>query len=114
MAKMFEVQVDSVEFDPAKFETPEAAYFALTSTDPVTVAVCATIEEAREVLASVSINAQTFTPWGMKKRLVNADVAFIVEDDYEWDDEEQKWERTFSSPCCDIWDFVYDPKFMEA
>lgn len=104
---MFAIMTATFEFNPSKVNSVEDAFEKYDgSSDSRRVNICKTIKEAREVLSTIEVNTYVYS-W----KLAEAQVAYIEEGDFEWDEDLQEYELVDG---VDGWDFKCKPFDKES
>lgn len=98
----FAVHKESFQFNTRKYKTAEDAYYAYDDHNDEVVGLFDTIEEARECLADIRVDSGIY----LGSHNAWANVAWIEESDWDYDEDLGEWEFVMGS---DIWDFKYEP-----
>ena len=96
--KKFTVYTAAFEFNPSKTPNIEEAFwkrFGYENADKV--ALCDTIEEARAILEKINVHTRVYS-----SKLACAWIAYIEEGEYEWNEDDSRWEWFDGS---DVWIF---------
>ena len=99
MKVKYAICTETFEFNPSQYATPEEAYWDMDDHNDKQIALCDSIEEARDSLQGVEVTTIRF---GCK--LARATVAYIEEATFDLNDDGE-WEFVIGS---NYWDFKCD------
>jgi hypothetical protein len=94
----YSVNTTSFEFNPTKCDGIEDAFFKFEGdANAKPIAICDTLEEAREILSQLKVSTHRYS-----YKLAYAEMAYIEEADFEYDEELESWEFISGSNYWDI------------
>lgn len=97
----YAVKTTSFEFNPTKCNGIEDAFSKFEGdSNAELIAICDTLEEAREFLPKIRVSTRRYS-----YKVAYAEMCFIDESDYDYDEESESWEFVSGG---NYWDITFE------